>query len=268
MHLDPSITTIDFTCNICGEANTLPISSFHRERAACSRCGSTPRFRGVVHALSEGLLGQATPLQEFPDDKGIRGIGMSDWEGYAGPLAQKCSFTNTYFHMEPKLDIAGEDWQRYQDLDFVICSEVFEHVTRPLEPCFRNLRRMLKPGGTLILSVPFVDAPSTVEHFPGLHEFQVLNFKDKEWVLVNRTARGTWEVYDKLLFHGGPGSVLEMRVFSENDLLYHLRAAGFATPTVYGAPILDIGYYWPPLYERPDNPSIPYLAYIMKAQAL
>ncbi len=267
VQLDPTIKAIDFTCNICGTRNSIAVEEFHRERAACTQCGSTPRFRGVVHALSMGLFGRPVPLCDFPADKSLRGIGMSDWEGYANPLTDKLSFVNTYLHMEPKLDIASEDWRQYQDLDFVICSEVLEHVTLPLEPCFRNLHRMLKPHGTLVISVPFVSAPSTVEHFSGLHQFQVQQFKDDQWIVVNQTHRGAWEVYDNLLFHGGPGSTLEMRVFAENDLLYHLTGAGFGAPVVYETPILDIGYYWPPLFERPDNPNVPYLGYIMAARA-
>ena len=35
---------------------------------------------------------------------------------------------------------------------------------------------------------------------------------------MNWTADGRIETFDDLVFHGGPGSTLEMRVFSEDAL--------------------------------------------------
>ena len=46
-------------------------------------------------------------------------------------------------------------------------------------------------------------------------------------VLVNRRSDGTYEVFDNLVFHGGKGATLELRVFSESDLRQHLATAGF-----------------------------------------
>jgi hypothetical protein len=268
MNLPAGISeTIRFSCNLCGTANDVPLGGFHREIASCHECNSTPRFRGIVYALSVALFHQPIRLDQFPVDKRIRGIGMSDWEGYAAGLARALNYTNTFYHAEPRLDVTDdEDWKKFCDLDFMICSEVFEHIVPPVERGFRNLRRMMKTGGTMIFSVPYTNAPSTTEHFPGLHKYVVQKFEDK-WIVLNRTKTGTWEVYEDVLFHGGPGTTLEMRVYAEGDLMHHLRGAQFSIEKVYSEPVLDIGYYWPLLYERQHDIGYPHLAYIIEAKA-
>ena len=56
------------------------------------------------------------------------------------------------------------------------------------------------------------------EHFPDLFEFQIVEF-GQDRVLVNRTRSGSYQVFDNLVFHGGPGFTLEMRVLSIADAL-------------------------------------------------
>jgi hypothetical protein len=46
-------------------------------------------------------------------------------------------------------------------------------------------------------------------------------------VLVNRRRDGTLEVRDRLIFHGGSGSTLEMREFGVTALRQKLTGAGF-----------------------------------------
>jgi SAM-dependent methyltransferase len=232
--------TISFHCNICGAANALPASAFHREAARCCSCGSVARFRGLVNALSNAIFGTRYNLTAMPRSKSIRGIGMSDSEIYAKGLSKVLDYTNTFYHTEPRLDVTDVDFDRYHDLDFMISSDVFEHIPLPLEPAFRNMRAMLKPGGSLIFSVPYSSATCTLERFPNIHEFKLVEFTPGEWILVNRTVDRRWEVHEGLIFHGGPGVTVEMRLFSERDLLDQLCAAGFAIETIYSEPLLDI----------------------------
>jgi SAM-dependent methyltransferase len=265
LSIDPE-TTISFACNICGAGNLQRAGEFHREFPNCRQCGSTPRFRGIVHALSLGLMRQSLPLKEFPTDRFVRGLGMSEWDGYASVLAQKFDFTNTFFHQEPRLDVLSDDWKNYQNLDFIICTEVFEHVLQPLDLGFRNLRRMLKKGGVLVFSVPFTSAPETTEHFPGMVNFALCQM-DGQWVVVSRKADGSYEVYDQnIIFHGGPGTVLEMRMFGQDALLHQLGEAGFE-PTVLSQAHMPIGYFWPTVTDRPEL-GYPGLHYIILCRAV
>lgn len=257
---------ISFTCNICGQSNQQPGGAFHRESPNCTGCGSTPRFRGIIHALSLGLLKSSLPLAQFPTDKHLKGIGMSEWEVYARVLEQKFSFTNTYYHQEPRLDITSDDWQNHVGVDFIICTEVFEHVLQPLDIGFRNIRRMLKKNGLLVFSAPFTSAPDTTEHFPGMTDFATCLMGDR-WLVVSRKADGNYGVYDRnIVFHGGPGTVLEMRIFGQDDLIRQLQKAGFETHVLSEARP-EIGYYWPTVTDRPEI-GYPGLHYIVLCRAV
>jgi len=216
-----------FICNICGTEGDS--EHLDRERSSCATCGSNVRYRWIVHALSTGLFGQSLPLQEMPVRKDIRGIGLSDPQLLADAFSVPFAYENTFYHTEPRLDImtaAGE-----AEYDFIVSSEVFEHVNSPVQTAFNNLARLLKPGGVAIFTVPWGFQPETIEHFPSLHDWQLVELRSG-WVLLNRTADGQLETFEKLVFHGGPGSTLEMRLFSHAALMAHFRTAGFAEITM------------------------------------
>ena len=127
--------------------------------------------------LSLELLGRSLCLSEFPTRPDIIGLGMSDWDGYASVLAQKFSYQNTYYHQEPRLDIRDIDPKLEGTMDFVISSDVFEHVPPPVSMAFENARRLLKPNGILVFSTPYSKETETVEHFPEL-KVRVINVVD------------------------------------------------------------------------------------------
>lgn len=106
-----------------------------------------------------------------------------------------------------------------------------------------NVFRLLKPGGLFILTVPFGTQPKTIEHFPELHDFQIVE-TDGKYVLTNVTREDVVQRFDRLVFHGGPGMTLEMRVFAECDLIKHLAAAGFLETEVHRNPLFQYGIWW------------------------
>jgi SAM-dependent methyltransferase len=211
-------------------------------------------MRAIVNMVSTEVLGRSIPLPDFPVRKDVVGIGLSDWEGYATRLAEIFSYTNTYFHQEPRLDISHIDDDQTGRLDFLISAEVFEHVVPPVSQAFTNAHRLLKPGGVLLLMVPYAPTyllPTTTEHFPDLYEYSVTQDDTGRYILTNRTRDGTIQVFDTLVFHGGQGATLEMRVFSEGDLLEHLRLAGFTNIKVKREPVFEFGIYWPQAWSLP-----------------
>lgn len=240
---------VKFKCNICSAANEVVSTMLTREEASCSGCGSTVRMRAMVQILTAELFGESMSIDDIsPPRPDIVGIGMSCWDGYANRLAHKLKYINTYYHQEPFLDITNVGRKMTESLDFVVSTDVFEHVAPPISIAFTNTRRLLKKNGVFIISVPF-DRPGeanaeTREWFPNLHDWK-LEEVDGQWVLHNITRHGTVERFDNLCFHGGPGTTLEMRLFSEASLIRELISAGFNDLTIYSKPHLDLGIHWP-----------------------
>lgn len=260
LHLSTSETAstgdrkVLFRCNVCGASNSVPLPALRREKPSCARCGSTVRDRAIVHLLTSELLGGSVALPDLPPRLDLCGIGLSDSTTYAIPLARKFAYTNTYFDAEPRLDIAAEALEKTACYDFIIASDVFEHVAPPVARAFSNARRLLKRGGVLIFSVPFTLAADTVEHFPELHDYRLIE-SPEGWRLENRTADGRHQTFTDLMFHGGCGSTLEMREFSCAGLEREFAAAGFARMRVADAAFLAHGIFWPEPW------SVPMVAY-------
>ena len=240
-------TTLDFVCNICGHHNrAVPLEQVqNRECQSCRSCASSLRMRSVVRALSIELYGNTRTLPEFPVDKTIRGLGMSDWEGYSGKLEEKFAYVNTYYHTEPRLDITNVPDEALGRYRFLISSDVFEHIPGfALDSAFRNARRILQDGGAFIFTVPFLKTGETQEHFPRLRDFRIIETRGKRY-LYNRTVDGEEEIFDQLVFHGGEGMTLEMRMFTEPDLRRRLEKAGFSSIRVCADHEPEFGIIWP-----------------------
>lgn len=256
---------LDFVCNVCGTLHCERVADFHREKALCPVCGSNARFRGMVAALGEVLQMPARmPLVDWPAQPQVRGLGMSDWPGYADVLARKMAYVNTHFDQAPQLDILqpGPQWLGVHD--FVLSTDVLEHVLAPVQKAFDHLLALLKPGGWLVFSVPYTTEPYTREHYPGMVGFEVVQTYGQQRVVWQR-ADGALQLDAEPEFHGGAGATLELRVFGREAVLTHLTQAGFVQVQVMDAPRWGCGYYWPPIYE-PTPQSPPYLAYIIRAQ--
>jgi hypothetical protein len=183
-------------------------------------------MRGAVYALSVGLFGKPLAIPDFPKVPQFTGLGLSDWEGYANRLSKRLAYRNTFLHRRPLLDITNPPSELAGKHDFLISIDVFEHIPPPVDRAFIGAAQLLKPGACLILSVPYTLHESTVEHFPGLYQFELVKALGG-FCLLNRRRDGTLEVFDGLNFHGGPGHTLEMRLFSKAGLLGQLAAAGF-----------------------------------------
>ena len=94
-------------------------------------------------------------IHDFPSRPDSIGIDMSGAACYANRLVRRIGYTNTFLHKVPHLDITspGEEW--LSRCDFVISSDVLEHVAAPVSIAFDNVLRLLKPGGLFVLTVPW-----------------------------------------------------------------------------------------------------------------
>jgi SAM-dependent methyltransferase len=187
-------------------------------------------------ALSTELFGIPLSLRDFPRVKSLRGLGTSDSGQYAKRLAEVFDYRNTFYDRQPRFDLGaplpGNSAEESNAYDFIVSSDVLEHVAPPIQDAFRNAYNMLKPNGVLVFTVPYeIDQPT--EHFPELHQYGLAEVGDR-FVLVNRTRAGETQVFENLNFHlSGTGKSLEMRVFSEKMLRDVLAAAGFCSVKIY-----------------------------------
>jgi SAM-dependent methyltransferase len=221
--------------NVLGRFTRIDPRAIGREATIDMETGASQRFRVLIYALTKGL-GLHPILPENAAAR-LRGIGLSDDRCYARVLARLFDYTNTYYHKQPFLDICAAE-PGYSDLDFIISSDVFEHLPPPPDVAFRNCHRMLKPGGVLILTVPYGDQTEhTVEHYPSLHQWTLRKRPASGGIaggyyIENIDVRGEREVFDKVRFHGGPGQTVEMRVFSKKHLLELAAQNGFTAEIV------------------------------------
>jgi SAM-dependent methyltransferase len=234
---------LPFRCNICGAEVAARREELTREGASCGSCGSSVRQRAVVRLVSLGLFGESLAIGDFRHRPDLTVLDMSGAETYARLLAGRLRYVNTFFHREPRLDITQPDPAWLGRCDVVVSSDVLEHVAQPVAAAFGNCLRLLKPGGLLVLTVPFTHAGPHVEHFPELHDFRVTD-EEEHRVLLNRTADGRRQCFADLVFHGGEGETLEMRVFSRDSLLAHLAEAGFTEIALRPEPELRSGIFW------------------------
>lgn len=209
-HFEPAALRLRLRrCPFCGPSLLLRWAD-HEHTIRCLRCGA-----GAVH-LSLGVALRALR----PELIGLRVLELSS----RGPLVRflrrsgaEVTLSEYFDGIEPGSQRDGircEDVQRLSfpdaSFDLVTHSEVFEHVEDDAAG-FRELRRVLRPRGATVFSVPIDPQATTRER-------------------VRRTATGLQhllppEYHDDRL--RGPGRVLSWRDFG-GDIVGRLLAAGFA----------------------------------------
>ncbi len=145
-------------------------------------------------------------------------------------LAHVRSFSNRY----PNLKVLGDDITQSslpsQSFDLILCSEVVEHI-RDSQTAIKEMYRLLKPGGILILSTP--QKYSTLEilakyaFLPGIRQIVSLLYREpiKELGHVNLLTR--------------------------KDLIHQLTSAGFHINECFGS-----GFYLPVFAELAGKTAV------------
>lgn len=221
---------MSFICNITG--NRFDLNDNEKDRELACRFNYNSRFRAICYVFSKLFYGECKIMNDLKENKNIKGIGMSD-SGWANLFKEKFNYTNTFYHTSPYLNIYDNNHvNNYTDLDFIISSDVFEHIDPfpSVQFAFDNLYKMLKCG-SIIFSVPYSNNEH-IEHFPNLYNYTIKNENNK-YILYNTTKDNTIEIFNNLCFHGGPGNVLEMRVYSKNSIISFLTNAGFVNIIFY-----------------------------------
>lgn len=128
-----------------------------RERLICQGCGLNNRVRAAIHYFEEilrpapqagiYLSEQATPLYRCLAAK-YPGMVGSEYFGDRIPYGKTDPVTGFRNESITKLTFGDAS------LDFILSFDVFEHVPHYLA-AFEECRRVLRPGGALLFTVPF-----------------------------------------------------------------------------------------------------------------
>jgi SAM-dependent methyltransferase len=206
-----------FRCPGCGPSLLLRLGADEMQ-VRCLRCRGTPVHLSLMAALAihAGRLGALDA-----DELSTTGAMLRHLQRQCRSVA-----TSEYLEgVEPGSSRGGvrcEDVQQlsFADGSFDLCTstEVFEHVPDD-RAGLRELHRVLRPGGRLLLTVPMSNQPATVER-----------------------ARRDGPRIRYLLppaYHGdrlnGPGSVLVYRDYGR-DIVARVREAGFREAMLWTPP--------------------------------
>jgi Methyltransferase domain len=177
-------------CNVCGRPTRFLYTdpALYREELVCVHCLTTSRYRSMARGLLdafERLAGvRAASLAGLPRGRRGRRLAVYDTQvafdagGSAYPLPSllgRCGWidlaVSTWKPGQPRGErlgpgVTNQDLERLTfadgSFDVVLTSDVMEHV-RLEAPAHREIRRVLRPGGMYLFTVPhFRDRP-TVE---------------------------------------------------------------------------------------------------------
>jgi SAM-dependent methyltransferase len=202
-----------FRCPACGPSLLVRIAA-HPIGVRCLRCGASAITLSLMTALIDTRphfqqdsvyeLSSRGPLVTFLRER-VPDLTCSEYFDDVPPG-------------ERRNGVQCQDVERltFGDASFDLCTstEVFEHVPDDRQG-FREVRRVLKPGGVMMFTVPLTGAPATIER-ARLEDGHIVHLLPPE-------------------YHGdrirGAGNVLAFRNYGE-DIIDRLRGAGFASATI------------------------------------
>lgn len=210
-------------CPVCGNGLQIRLNT-DEMGVRCTRCGASPVTQSIVDVIRA----------EHPDLSSLSVYELSSRGALVEWLTPRAGslMTSEYIPGTPpgstQQGIRCEDVQHltFEDSVFDLCTstEVFEHVDDD-HAGFAEVRRVLRPGGTFIFTVPMSGAEHTIERARVLNG-QVIHLLEPE-------------------YHGDPFSpgtqVLCMRNYGI-DVLKRLQNAGFSR-TKFVRPTPDMMHY-------------------------
>jgi SAM-dependent methyltransferase len=143
-------------CPICEQQVRFIIKDkWLRDNYRCSRCHSIPRYRALIDTIK----------RFYPDFVNLIVHESSPNKGASSAfLRNRCKNYSSSQYLEDVPRGEFKDGVRSEDLsaltfedntiDLLITQDVFEHVMEP-EKAFREIARVLKPGGAHIFSMPW-----------------------------------------------------------------------------------------------------------------
>jgi SAM-dependent methyltransferase len=208
-------------CTVCGKITLFFLidPEYLRNTMICLFCRSASRNRHIAKTILGIVAGGASSIADLSSQGSIAiyntatddcfGRVLRDYEGYFSSCYKDGLAPST--EITPRVSCQNIEALTYPDgnFDFVITEDVFEHVRHP-EKGFREIYRVLRPGGYHVFTVPFhFDCPT----------------------ITRVDTSGTEDVHRlPPEYHGDPlrGTILAYRTFGI-DLFAQLAAIGFET---------------------------------------
>lgn len=145
-------------CPCCEQkVNFIARNSWLRDNFRCDTCNSIPRERALIQVIKN----------EYPNWKNLKIHESSPGNrGHSITLkTQAAGYTESQFFVNEPLGklVNGVQNENLEELtfndetfDLVVTSDVMEHIYNP-EKAFKEIHRVLKPGGAHIFSVPLIN---------------------------------------------------------------------------------------------------------------
>jgi len=154
-------------CNVCGwEGRAFADDHWHRD-SVCPDCGSQVRhrllaalFNGWATGFDEASLLSGKEILHFAPERQLR-------ERVRKAAARHVTADFDRGDCDLRLDMSAMPTVPDAGFDVVIACDVLEHVPDDAA-AFRELRRILRPGGLAILTVPQMDPPATTDEDPAV----------------------------------------------------------------------------------------------------
>lgn len=143
-------------CNLCNASLTTFIEP--QEKQLCPRCGSLPRTRFLRYLLEKELRHNQLSLLHFSPQRYLMKWLKKQPQIHYYPSDYLSSHTPYHFDLQ-HIELNSNS------IDLVVCYHVFEHIPYDRKG-MKELFRVLKPGGSAFLQVPFRKGP-TIE---DIHE--------------------------------------------------------------------------------------------------
>lgn len=154
-------------CSVCGSQTrfvrntwvlsrelrgTWPSSFIERESMLCAECGSSRRVRLLADALI-GLYGAgAASVAELVGEERFRALRVAEINAAGRMHPFLASHPDLTYVEYPEEDVQALTWPD-GSYDLVLTSETLEHVP-DLNGALREIRRVLRPGGRHVFTVP------------------------------------------------------------------------------------------------------------------
>jgi len=156
-------------CNVCGWEGRAFTDDIWHPGTICPECGSQVRHRMLVAAfdglsttpgLDERSLVLGKTILHFAPERQLR-------ERIRNAAGVYSSADFDRGDCDLRLDISAMPQVADSSYDVLIACDVLEHVPDDAS-AFREICRVLKPGGTAILTVPQMDPPSQTDEDPSV----------------------------------------------------------------------------------------------------